>query len=511
MNWLNEIADELERRHPDGEILIETGAAPTGTFHIGHLREWVTADAVSLELRRRGRLTRVIHFVDDLDALRKIPVNVPAEYEKYLGVPLCDIPAPDGSDRSYGAYFTQGVIDACDNLGVDMEIIYSHEKYRSGFFVPAIERGLQEIVKVRQILEEISGRQLDEHWSPIQILEADGRLRKRSFVSINTDAKNLVYRDGDGNEQTVAYDAGQVKLDWRLDFPAHWWLQSVACEPSGRDHTTKGGSVETGDEICRQVYGHEPPLAIAYDFINLAGDTKKMSASKGTGIDADDGSKILPPEVLRFFILRSTPSKRLYFDPIQGVVQLMDEFAAFAAKPDRTESEEKLLYVSTRGIDRKTVSRVPFSLLVSSYQAALKDVEKTLEIISRTEYAAVAAEDAAIVRNELAFIDNWLQRFAPEEVKFELAESVSADGLNEAQRQYLQALAGKIAQAPADADGAWFHDAVYALKDSSGLQPKELFSTLYQVLINKDRGPRAGWFLSILPREWLLKRLRLEG
>ena len=26
-----------------------------------------------------------------------------------------------------------------------------------------------------------------------------------------------------------------------------------------------------------------------------------------------------------------------------------------------------------------------------------------------------------------------------------------------------------------------------------------------------DRGPRAGWFLSILPRDWLLHRLRLES
>jgi len=38
----------------------------------------------------------------------------------------------------------------------------------------------------------------------------------------------------------------------------------------------------------------------------------------------------------------------------------MDEFAALAAKPDRSESEEQLLYIATRGIDHKTVSRVPF-------------------------------------------------------------------------------------------------------------------------------------------------------
>ena len=72
-------------------------------------------------------------------------------------------------------------------------------------------------------------------------------------------------------------------------------------------------------------------------------------------------------------------------------------------------------------------------------------------------------------------------------------------------------LADKIAQAPKDADGEWYHLAIYDLKDSTGLSPKELFSTLYQAIIGKQSGPRAGWFLSMLPHDWLLKRLRLES
>ncbi len=72
-------------------------------------------------------------------------------------------------------------------------------------------------------------------------------------------------------------------------------------------------------------------------------------------------------------------------------------------------------------------------------------------------------------------------------------------------------LADKVAKAPEDAGGDWFHKAIYEFKDSSGMEPKELFSTLYRAIIGKDSGPRAGWFLGILPRDWLLKRLRLEA
>lgn len=261
----------------------------------------------------------------------------------------------------------------------------------------------------------------------------------------------------------------------------------------------------------RDVYEAEPPYPIAYDFINMAGDTKKMSASKGTGLDAVEGSQIMPPEVVRFFILRAAPSKRLYFDPVNGVVQLMDEFAAFAAREDRSESEEKLLYVCTHRQGRKTVSRIPFSHLVASYQASLKDADRTLEVIKRTEHAKNADEDADIIRSELKFIDNWLEKRAPEDVKFALLEKVDVSQFTEVQQEFLKALGDKTAQAPADADGAWFHNAIYELKDVMGLQPKEMFTTLYQALIGKQSGPRAGWFLSILPRDWLVNRLQLKA
>jgi lysyl-tRNA synthetase class 1 len=236
-----------------------------------------------------------------------------------------------------------------------------------------------------------------------------------------------------------------------------------------------------------------------------------MSASKGTGLDAVEASHLMTPEVMRYFVFRSPPLKRLYFDPVNGVVRLMDEFAAFAAKTDRNESEEQLLYIATRGIDHKTVSRVPFSLLVAAYQTALKDPDRTLEIISRSEYADVAQEDAAVIKAELKFIDAWLEKQAPEDVKFALSKTVDEAAFTDLEKQFLSALAEKITDAPQDADGAWFHQAIYDLKDSLNIEPKEMFTTLYRVLIDKESGPRAGWFLSILPRDWLLKRLRLEA
>lgn len=193
MQWLNEVVDKIVARHPRGEILIESGSSPSGIYHLGHIRELVTCDAILLELKRRGRQAKHIAYVDDLDALRKIPVNVPPNFEKYLGRSLSDIPAPNGSDKSYAEYFTQGLIDFCEALHIEVEFVYSHQRYRDSFFTPAIEKVLDDLTKAREILESVSGRKLDEHWSPIQINE-DGYLKKTPLYRYRQRGENYKLR-----------------------------------------------------------------------------------------------------------------------------------------------------------------------------------------------------------------------------------------------------------------------------------------------------------------------------
>ncbi len=514
MQWLNKIADELEQRHPDGEIVVSSGVSPSGTYHLGTLREILTAEAITRELKRRGRRSRHIHVVDDLDIFRKIPTGVSQEFEKYLGMPLCDVPAPDKLHTSYADYFLADLLKASDGLKLGMEIIRAHQRYRNGFFVSAIEKALENVSVIKKILEDISGRALDEQWSPVQVIE-DGYLKNRGFMGINTATKELTYIDKDGKPQTTNYSHGEVKLNWRIDWPARWWLLGVMAEPFGRDHATKGGSYDTGVLIANQVFGIQAPFPIPYNFINRTGETKKMSKSAGDTITAAQLLKLLPPEIVWYFILRFPPDKQLFFDEGPTLVRLVDEFAELAAKPNKSQTEQQLIDICTNGLHQTTVSRIPFSHLVESYQAALRDADKTLEVMRRTEYAQTVDEDETIIKNELNYIQHWLDHSAPEEVKFNIEKNVVTTGiatsLTDIQKEYLYQLANKIEQAPSDANGEWFHQTIYGFKDSFGLTPNELFSTLYKVLINKSYGPRAGWFLSFLPRDQVVKRLKLEN
>jgi lysyl-tRNA synthetase class 1 len=519
MQWLNKIVDEIIARRPDGEILIESGISPSGSYHMGYLREIVTCDAIVITLRKRGRQAKHIHFVDDQDGFRKVPQGLPAEYEKYLGQPLCDMPAPDGSDQSYADYALKPFLDSIGALGIEMEVVRSHEKYREGFFISAIELVLAHIDEVKRVLEEVSGRKIGEEWSPIQVNE-EGYLKKRPFIGIDTESKTIRYLDKDGHEQTTSYDKGQVKLDWRLDWPARWWLLRVGVEPFGRDHATKGGSYDTGKALMDRVFKAEAPLPVPYEFINRAGESKKMSASAGNGIMMSEIVQVLPPEVIRYFILRASPDKTLYFDPVGGVARLIDDYAALLAKNEKTEEENRILELCSHGID-PTVSSVPFSHLVASYQAASLDKNRTLEILSRTpEYANAAKNEPEIIRKQLDFIQGWLDSgWAPEDIKFSIEEDVQqlSGEFSEDEKQYLENLADRIANASENSDGEWFHKAIYEVKETMNLQPQQVFKPLYRVLINKDSGPRAGWFLSDLNKapnrgnDWLVKRLRLEA
>ena len=509
MQWLNTIVDELFARHPEGDIIVSSGVSPSGTYHLGTLREVLTAEVILREVERRGRTAKHYHVVDDLDIFRKVPVDVSDEFEKYLGLPLCDVPAPDGSDRSYADYFLADLLVASEGLHLKMEIIRAHEKYRNGILAESIEIALAQTETVREILESISGRKLDEQWSPVQVIE-DGYLKNRRFISIQKDVQEITYEDKNGQPRDVSYAHGQVKLNWRIDWPARWALYNVHAEPFGRDHATKGGSYDTGVDIASRVFNAEAPLPIPYNFINRTGDTKKMSKSAGDTVTAADLLKVLPAEVVWFFIMRYSPDKLLTFDEGPTLMRLFDEFSELLSKPNKTESEQQLLDICLQGVESQTVSRIPFTHLVASYQAALKNAPRTIEVIMRTEHADIAGQEKDIITAELQFIDEWLRLRAPEDVKFELQDTVDTSQFSEQETAFFNGLAAKIIAAPEDADGAWFHQAIYEFK-SDDMTPKDLFQALYRLTIAKTSGPRAGWFLSILPRDWLTSRLRFES
>src|ERR1700745_4110884 len=90
------------KRKPKDEVIFATGYGPSGLPHIGTFGEVARTTMVRHAFRVLSDdkiKTRLIAFSDDMDALRKVPDNVPNRdmMAAHLGQPLSRIPDPFSS------------------------------------------------------------------------------------------------------------------------------------------------------------------------------------------------------------------------------------------------------------------------------------------------------------------------------------------------------------------------------------------------------------------------------
>ncbi|MBW3537974.1 lysine--tRNA ligase [Candidatus Parcubacteria bacterium] len=502
--WLDAVVADILQRYPEGELVVSSGVAPSASYHIGHFREVLTVDALAWGLRQAGRRVRHLHVVDNMDPLRKRYSFLPERFEAQVGRPICLVPDPFGCHDSYAAHFFSEFQTQASRMGVEMEVVLSYEdQYRTGKMAPMIERVLERSEKVRNILTEVAGRELPADWTPLQVMTEGDVLRNGSIKTWDKERQTI---------EGVSYTAGRVKLNWRLDWPARWALHGVQVEPFGRELATKGGSYDTGVRFARQVFEVEPPYPLPYDTINLVGETKKMSSSLGNLVTPKQALEIMPPEILRYFVLRSLPRRTIFFDPGLGLYHLIDEYSKIeeAVESGRKHEFEQAYRVASAVSAERVISSVPFSHLVAVYQAARGSFERLLEILQRTGYEQAAKEEWEVLRREAAYVQNWLDKYAPDSVKFAVQPAAPEADLTDKQKRFLALLAERI-EASAATDGQQMHDLVYAAKEQADLPTGEAFKAIYRVILAKDSGPKAGWFLASLERQWLVRRLRLQS
>ncbi|HSX02079.1 MAG TPA: lysine--tRNA ligase [Candidatus Saccharimonadia bacterium] len=502
-DWLDQLVDQINVARPAGEIIVSSGHSPSGVYHVGTLREIMTANAIAWALRRAGRKARHVDFVDDFDAFRKVPTVVPESWSQYLGRPLALVPDPFDCHVSYGQHFLSELQGGLGQLGcLPDETISGYENYRSGALIEQIAASLDHLDEARTILTEVGGRQLDEHWAPVQIMDEQQNLRTLHFAGWNDATRQVMWRDKAGQTGSVGLDEGRVKLDWRLDWPARWAKWGVGVEPFGRDHATKGGSYETGKVLVERIFGGHAPLPVPYEFINSLGQTKKMSKSSGDVLTPDGALQVMPPEILRYFVVHPRPSRTLTFDPGVGLYNLIDEFTR--ASMDMTGASVAYARASS---GQQVIAAVPFNHLVSVYQAAQQKTEEVRQILERTGYEEAVRDQWPIIERELGFVHAWLNSHAPESVKFVVQSELPHVELSTEQCAALAKLADTI-EAEQDLAAQGIHDAIYTAAEVVGIKASLVFQAIYRVILNKDSGPKAGWFLASLDRAWLLERLR---
>lgn len=503
--WLDVAARDIAQRYPSGEIVVSSGISPSASYHVGHFREIMTAEALAWVLRKNGRTVRHLHVVDNFDPLRKWYDFLPPAKADYAGHPIALVPDPLGDcHSSYADHFYSEFKEALGPIGIHNEhltIVKSYEDlYLPGHMDALIEKALDHTELIKQTFEKLSNRPLPAEWSPVAVLGDDGKFIKGDISTWNKEAHTL---------NGIDYRKGHGKLDWRLDWPARWSYLGVNVEPFGaQEHGAAGGSYDTGSVFAREIFGIEPPYGeVSYGHIHRPGESVKMSSSKGNGVTPSEALAIMPPEILRYFIVRGRPEKKIFFDPGVGLYNLIDEFAAAQSNPNHEFRDAYEFAVD--GQDVRVISSVPFKHLVTAYQTARGDVNGVMDILKRTEYAQQAADEHDVITAELAYVKNWLASYAPDNVKFSIQDS-PANGakLSLSQETFLDALADSVEAADGIGDGQAMHEMIYDAKEKADVKPNEAFQALYEVLLGQSFGPKAGWFLASLEQDWLVKRLR---
>jgi lysyl-tRNA synthetase class 1 len=462
---------------------VVTGISTSGHIHVGNLREILVGEAVANALRARGEEARFVFHADTIDPLRKIAPGIPESYEEFMGHSLSRVPDPQGCHASYAEHFLAPLEEALREMGMDVEVLRSHELYESGVYTDVTREALENTEALREILQKVTGRRMPEHWSPYLPRDATGRLTGHRILEHVPGEHRVVFENEDGFEEDADYSKGEGKLGWRVELAARWKALGVTFEPFGKDHTSRGGSTDTADRMAEEVFRYPVPGRYEYEWIGIKG-RGDMSSSRGIVILPKDLLGIMPPDALRRMVLGRDPSRRTDLELEGGFPRFMDEYRAEKGEP-----------------------YVPFTHLVTVAQTVGDDVDAAAEMLRRGGYEEVARDRERLAR-ELDYARTWAEEWAPESMRLRLFSEEeareAAGSLDDEQREYLAAVAERLGP---EMGGDEVQDLLYSTAVERGLKPKKAFAAVYTVLLGKNSGPRAGPFVAGLPLEMVRERL----
>ncbi|MBX3386492.1 MAG: lysine--tRNA ligase [Phycisphaeraceae bacterium] len=518
MHWTDEVLQALGDPPPNanGVHVINDSKTPSGRAHVGALRGVLIHDAAFRVLRDRG-VSVVYRFgCDDYDPVDELPHGMKEQYQQYLGQPLCNTPAPPGSTATDMAdHFIKDFWSVFSDLGVRCEFYRMRDVYRSGSFNEPIERILRSASVVRAIYKDVSNAERSESWLPFQVIcERCGRIGTTECSDF--DGKTVAYvcrpdlvtwARGCGHSGRLSPFDGGGKLPWKLEWVAKWSTFPVTIEGAGEDHNTKGGSRDVAAQCLKAIYGREAPLNIPYSFVLVGG--AKMSSSKGLGVSAREVADFLPPEALRFLMLRTKPRSQTNFEPTQeALVKLFNDLDRAHKKTfddPKFPEHEKRTYFLSEVAPEGAFFDCEFSLVVALVQMPHLDIVAQFEAIKGS---ALTPGERSHLDRRVHAARTWLERYATEEERLVIQPSLPARAaeLTPVQAGFLHELASVLDRA--EWKGEALQAAVFDAARLTPIDQPSAFAAFYRVLLDKTAGPKAGNLLAFLEREWVVKRLR---
>lgn len=509
IHWADKAAQELIDREDKDKYVLASGITPSGVVHIGNFREVITTDLVAKALKNKGKKVRFIYSWDDFDVFRKVPKNMPQQdlLKTFLRKSIVDVPDTfDCKHESYADHNEKQFELSLPAVGIKPEFLYQSKMYRACKYAKEMSFVLKNVEKIKVILNKYRTEDLDSSWTPVSVFcEKCGKDTTRVT---NFDGKFMLsYECECGfSDSFDLRKKGVAKLSWRIDWPMRWNYEKVDFEPGGKDHSSPGGSYDTGKELVRALWNREPPLYVMYDFIILKGVGGKMSSSSGNVTDLSDVLEIYTPEVLRWMFASSRPNAEFAISFDLDVLGVYEEFAKceqtyFGVLENMNEKEKessnRSYELSMLKIPEKIPSQITFRHLVNYVQLFNGDIDRVIkELKDKSVHAkAVCAW-------------NWVQKYAPDDMQFVIQDSVSDEIKNSISEDLKNAirLVNKSFSYKQFDETSLFNE-FYEICNSCKVSNKDFFKVMYLVLIAKERGPKLAMLMLAADKKKVIELL----
>jgi lysyl-tRNA synthetase class 1 len=485
-------------------VILQTGYGASGLPHIGTFNEVARTTMVENAFRALTDdqiPTVLVSFSDDMDALRKVPDNVPNReaLAEDLGRPLTAVRDPFGEFDSFGAHNNARMRAFLDAHGFRYRFYSATECYRSGRFDDTLRRVLERFDQVQAVMLPTLGPERRATYSPfLPISPSSGRVLQVPTLERFPDRGTIVFEDEDGKRVETPVTGGAVKLQWKPDWACRWTALGVDYEMSGKDLID---SVKTSSQICR-ILGGTPPEGFNFELF-LDQNNQKISKSKGNGLSLEEWSRYGPPESLVYYLFGSPRSaKKLAFEVIPRAVD--DYLAQLEAynRPPKVEGNERPanpldnpVWSVHGGAPPAKGSPVSFGLLINLVSASNASDRDILWGFIGRHLPGATPQSAPLLDRLVGYAVNYYEDFVAPAKRFRAPD--------ERERAAFADLARRLRALPADTnDGETVQFEVYEAGKAAGFEPlRSWFAALYEVLLGQSQGPRFGSFAVIFGLE----------
>lgn len=521
--WADEVIEEITKRNKK-EYLCEGMWSPSGYFHIGNARpEIFTVYVIKRVLEEKGYKAKQNLIVDDFDGIRKIPVglNIKKEEEKeYLGIPYKLAKSPIEGYENWADYFIKDVTEEVNKFGVELNIISAYETYKEGKFNEIIKESIQKSEEIAKVWKNIAGADKNENFVPIQmvcekcknILATEIQEVKENGDTIKYHCKKCGY-EGENNPYN-----GNAKLHWRVHWVAHWILYGVDFESGGKDHFSKGGSVDVSQAIIKEIFKKEGPIQRPTEFLQVKG--KKLSGSLGGGVNLKGWQKVATPELFRYlnFLYKPKTVIELSFDDNSFILlnarfERTERiyFGKEEAENKKVEKRMKRLYEQSKiKLPEKMPIQVPFNFAIYLVQLINPETEqeKLIETLKNTGHIdrELTKEETNELIEKMKKAKNYVEMYMNEESKIKMTTETTEEMKTQANeiKEILKKIIEKIDTAKNEEE---IQTMIFETAKEENEKPKKVFQTIYQILIGKNNGPKVGTLIIAFGKNKVKERL----